>query len=126
MPRRLVFLLIASALATNGAHATHDSWTRSVGAETESRSVERIPLDLLDLAQWPAMAITVAAAWMIASTRPWKRRTGFWLFLLSNALWVVWGCHTDAWALIVLQLCLAALNIRGMKKTDAPAEHALT
>lgn len=75
-------------------------------------------MDLLDLVQWPAMAVTVAAAWLVASLRERRRKVGFWLFLLSNALWVVWGLHVKAYALITLQLCLAALNIRGAYKND--------
>jgi hypothetical protein len=67
----------------------------------------------LDLIQWPAMMVTVVAAWFVASSRKDRRQMGFWLFLLSNVLWVVWGIHARAYALIVLQLCLAVMNIRG-------------
>ncbi len=76
-----------------------------------------------DLIQWPAMAVTVTAAWMVASQRKWKRNYGFWLFLLSNLLWIIWGVYARALALIVLQLLLAAMNIRGAYKTSgAPAK----
>lgn len=71
----------------------------------------------LALLQWPAMAITVAAAWLVSCDSEGRRRTGFWLFLLSNLLWSVWGVHAQAYALIVLQLCLAAMNICGASKT---------
>jgi len=74
--------------------------------------------DLLSLIQWPAFAASLAAAWLVASTRKARRNWGFWIFLVSNALWVVWGLHTDAWALIALQVCLAALNVRGLFKTE--------
>jgi hypothetical protein len=70
----------------------------------------------LDLIQWPAMMVTVIASWFVASGRRLRRQIGFWLFLLSNALWVVWAVHTTAYALIVLQLCLAAMNIRGERR----------
>jgi hypothetical protein len=73
---------------------------------------------LLELVQWPAMVCTVAAAWLVASTQSRRRNIGFWLFLLSNVLWIVWGWHAGAAALIVLQFCLAALNIRGTRKTE--------
>jgi len=63
--------------------------------------------------------ITVSAAWMIASRRKLKRNWGFWLFLLSNVLWIVWGVGDGAHALIVLQFALAALNIRGAVKNRA-------
>lgn len=79
---------------------------------------------LLDALQWPAMVVTVGAAWLVGSTKPRKRAVGFWLFLLSNVLWVVWGVHTSAWALIALQVFLAAFNIRGAFKNDPPGEAA--
>ncbi len=41
---------------------------------------------------------------------------GFCFFIGSNVLWVVWGWQVDAWALIVLQFCLCAMNLRGWKK----------
>jgi len=71
---------------------------------------------MLDLIQWPAMAVTVIAAWMVGSQRKFKRNWGFWLFLFSNVLWILWGWGDHAYALIVLQLCLAFLNIRGALK----------
>ena len=80
-------------------------------------------MDLIDLLQWPAMLATVTAAWLIGSLNLRRRTVGFWCFLLSNLLWVIWGWHTSAWALIVLQVCLAGLNIRGVKK-NAPAADA--
>lgn len=77
--------------------------------------------ELLNVIQWPAMLVTVMAAWMIASQKKLKRNWGFWLFLLSNLLWIVWGLHDHAYALISLQLALAFLNIRGTVKTSRPA-----
>ena len=78
-------------------------------------------MDWVDAIQWPAMLVTVVAAWMVASQRKFKRNWGFWLFLLSNVLWIVWGWHDEAYALIALQVCLALLNIRGVKKNE-PAD----
>ena len=63
------------------------------------------------------MAVTIVAAWMIASRKKFKRNWAFWLFLLSNVLWAVWGLHDRAYALILLQLALAIMNIRGAFKT---------
>ena len=75
-------------------------------------------MDNLHHLQWPAMIITVFAAWLIGSQSKRKRMVGFWFFLLSNALWIVWGWHDHAYALIILQIALAALNIRGAYKND--------
>lgn len=75
-------------------------------------------MDWIDFLQWPAMVVTVAAAWLVASTSRRKRMAGFWVFLSSNVLWSIWGWHTGAWALIVLQVCLAIMNARGVYKND--------
>ena len=75
-------------------------------------------MEWLDLVQWPAFVITVLAAWLVASAHKSRRRAGFWIFLLSNVLWIAWGLHTGSYALVALQVCLAALNIRGAKKAE--------
>ena len=75
-------------------------------------------MDYIDSIQWPAMAVTVTAAWLIASQSKARREIGFWIFLLSNALWIVWGWHSSAYALVVLQVALALLNIRGVSKNE--------
>ena len=75
-------------------------------------------MNFMDLLQWPAFVASVAAAWLVASNRQGRRNAGFWIFLASNVLWVAWGIHTRAFALIALQVCLAALNIRGLFKTE--------
>ena len=72
--------------------------------------------------QWPAMAASLLAAWLVASERKPRRNAGFWIFLASNALWVAWGLHDGAWALIALQVALAALNVRGVSKTEPPSQ----
>ena len=65
------------------------------------------------------MLATVLAAWLVGSDREGRRSGGFWLFLASNGLWIVWALHDGAMALIALQLALAALNIRGVFKAEA-------
>ena len=78
-------------------------------------------MDYFDLVQWPAMMLTVLAAWLVGSRSSTKRNLGFWIFLASNAAWIVWGWYVRAHALIVLQLCLAVLNVRGVQKNDSIA-----
>jgi hypothetical protein len=72
---------------------------------------------MLNFIQWPAMLVTVTAAWLVASKRKFKRNWGFWLMLASNVLWIAWGIPDHAYALITLQLCLAVMNIRGAMKS---------
>ncbi len=75
-------------------------------------------MDVLNAVQWPAMAVTVGASWLVASDNERFRAWGFWVFLASNALWIVWGWYTSSWALVVLQFCLIAMNVRGAVKND--------
>lgn len=70
----------------------------------------------LEAAQWPAMVVTVLATWLVGSRSIARRRAGFWVFLASNVLWIAWGWHGDAYALIVLQLALIAMNLRGLRE----------
>lgn len=70
------------------------------------------------------MAVTVASTAMVGSTGERWRRFGFWFFLVSNALWVVWGWGASAYALIALQFCLAVMNIRGARKAAAEEKSA--
>jgi hypothetical protein len=76
-------------------------------------------MDLADLVQWPAMVASVVAAWLVGAQSKHRRKAGFWWFLTSNALWIAWGWHTRAWALIVLQFALIVLNIRGAAKNES-------
>lgn len=70
--------------------------------------------------QWPAMLTTLVAAYLVGSQSRKKRNWGFLCFILSNALWIAWGWHAQAYALIVLQCGLFLMNLRGTKK-NAPA-----
>lgn len=79
-------------------------------------------MDLLNLVQWPAMVVTVVGSWLVASSHDGKRNAGFWIFLFSNVLWIAWGLYSGAMALVVLQICLAAMNIRGAMKTKEAAK----
>lgn len=76
----------------------------------------------IDLLQWPAMLVTIAAAWLVGAQTKKKRTIGFWVFLLSNVLWSVWGWSQGAYALLVLQIFLAVTNIRGVHTNDPQLE----
>jgi hypothetical protein len=73
---------------------------------------------LLDFLQWPAMAVTLAAAFLVGARHAKKRVVGFWTFIASNVLWIVWGVHDGAWALIALQAGLAAMNVRAIVRNE--------
>ena len=75
-------------------------------------------MEWLNLLQWPAMVVTVGASWLVGATHEGRRNAGFWIFLLSNALWLVWAVFEGAPALVALRLVLAAMNIRGALKSE--------
>jgi hypothetical protein len=91
------------------------------GKRSESCPVCALSMDNLNLLQWPAMAVSIIAAWLVGSQSKRRRSHGFWWFLVSNALWIAWGVHAHAWALITLQVALAALNCRNVAK-NTPSE----
>lgn len=74
--------------------------------------------EFIDFLQWPAMLVTLLAAYLIGSTKPKRRVFGFCTFIVSNILWVIWGIHDEAWALIALQSALFVTNVRGIFKND--------
>ena len=81
-------------------------------------------MEWIEWLEWPAMACSLLAAWLVASTSARRRLAGFWVFLFSNALWITWGWQDQAWGLIILNTCLAAMNVRGIVKNDAAAGSA--
>ena len=75
--------------------------------------------EFIDFLQWPAMLVTLFAAYLIGSKRAERRVFGFCMFILSNLLWIAWGWHDEAWALIALQAALMVTNIRGIFKNES-------
>jgi hypothetical protein len=78
--------------------------------------------DLLNALQWPAMAITLTAAWLVSSRNSRRRQLGFWCFIVSNFAWIIWAWFEHAYALIVMQLGLFAINVRGANKNQSEGE----
>ncbi len=78
--------------------------------------------ELLGMLQWPAMAISLAAAWWMGSRKAGKRIVAFLLLTAGNLLWIAWGWGEGAYALIALNVGLMALNIRGIMKNESEKE----
>lgn len=76
--------------------------------------------DIIEWLQWPAMAASLLAAWLVGSRTAARRFAGFWVFLFSNVLWVCWGWQDGAWALIFPAPCLALKNVRGIRENERP------
>jgi hypothetical protein len=77
---------------------------------------------LIDFLQWPAMAVTLGAAFLVGARHARRRIFGFYTFIASNILWIVWGVHDQAWALIALQVGLLAMNVRAIFRNHKEAE----
>lgn len=86
-------------------------------------------MDELRLLEWPAMVITMAAAWFLASRRSRRRHAGFWLFLFSNVLWMGWAsrctpmpssCSRFAWAPSASAACTSRRKAKS--KARAPGD----
>lgn len=74
--------------------------------------------EILSFLQWPAMAISLAAAWWMGSKRASKRIIAFVLLIVGNLMWIAWGWSESAFALIALNVGLLALNVRGIMKNE--------
>jgi hypothetical protein len=107
--------------ASDESDAHRGLWAHRVRSTFANRKMTMHLPAIIDVVQWPAMAVTVAASWYVASSEKPRRNIGFWLFLVSNLLWVAWGVYAHAYALIVLQVCLAVMNVRGAAKSDSNA-----
>ncbi|ALK99529.1 amino acid transporter [Massilia sp. WF1] len=68
------------------------------------------------------MAVTLGAAFLVGARHARRRIFGFYTFILSNILWIVWGVHDEAWALIALQAGLLAMNLRGIVRNHKEAQ----
>jgi hypothetical protein len=64
------------------------------------------------------MAVTLLSTWLLTAQGKEWRHWGFWGLLLSNIIWIAWGWNERAYALVLLQFGLAALNIYGAVKTN--------
>ena len=74
--------------------------------------------EFLALLEWPAMAVSLAAAWWMGSKRAGKRIVAFCMLIVGNLMWIGWGWGAHAKALIALNLGLLALNVRGILKNE--------
>lgn len=70
------------------------------------------------LLEWPAMIISLLAAYLLGSQKAEKRVWAFWMLTAGNVMWIAWGWGADAWALIALNLGLMMLNLRAIRKNE--------
>lgn len=68
----------------------------------------------MHLIEWIAALVALGGAWCIGSSRQDVRQLGFCAFLLSNALWIVWGGFSGAWGLVTMQALFCVTSVRGI------------
>ncbi|MES2899284.1 MAG: hypothetical protein V4723_06110 [Pseudomonadota bacterium] len=78
--------------------------------------------DMLNLLEWPAMAISLVAAYLLGSINPTKRIVAFVMLIVGNLMWIGWGWGNEAKALIALNVGLMVLNVRGVFKNEEAKE----
>lgn len=74
---------------------------------------------MLSYLEWPAMGVSLVAAYLMGSKKANKRIVAFWLLIFGNLLWIGWGWGDTAYALIALNVGLLVLNVRGIMKNES-------
>ncbi len=80
-------------------------------------------MDIISLLQWPGMALGLAGAPLVSSSRAHVRRWGFAVWCVSNVCWIAWSIHTQAWGLLGMQSVFCATSVMGWRN-NGPASKA--
>ena len=75
---------------------------------------------MLDVFQWPALAVTAVAVWLIATEGRPRRFWGFLFGLVATGLWAAWAWNAGAWGVAAAQAVLAVALGRGAVRSRAP------
>lgn len=70
---------------------------------------------MIDLFSWLALAFVIGQLWLFGSK---KYRIGWWMALAACGAWGVFALATGGWALLVQQVIIAALSVRGLMNLD--------
>jgi hypothetical protein len=69
---------------------------------------------LFILIQWTGALVALVGSFLVGCGDPRERFWGFWLFLFSNVLWILWARRHAAWGLLVMQLAFCVTSVRGI------------
>lgn len=64
------------------------------------------------------MVVTLLAAWLMTFRNARRRLWAFRLFVLSNVLWIAWGLVSQAYSLVLLQIGLFLINLKGVEELE--------
>lgn len=71
-----------------------------------------LDLGFWNLADWSAFAVTLAGVWQLSS----HKKSGFIINVFGSCLWVAVGIHSGLSGLIVLNIILMVIYLRGYLK----------
>jgi hypothetical protein len=66
---------------------------------------------------WPAMLTALIGTFILSRRAPSARmrRLAFFIYLVSNLLWLAWACHLRAYPMIIMQLGFLYTSIDGIR-----------
>ena len=56
----------------------------------------------MDIVEWIATACSLIGAAFVAGAQPAARRRGFAIWILANAIWIVWAIAEMKWGLMTM------------------------
>ena len=77
---------------------------------------------ILDLLQYPGVALGLAGALLVSQRSVRARRWGFLLWIGSNTLLILWAVGAAAWALLAMYAVYSATSVVGWWNNRSNAE----
>jgi hypothetical protein len=65
---------------------------------------------VLNILSWGACLLLLWGLKLVGE----KKRHGFYFSLVAEALWILWGVETKAWALVVMSLWICGMYFRAL------------
>ncbi len=69
---------------------------------------------ILFLSQYPALITGIIGAYFVSSTTSKKRYWGFFLWIISDICWALFGLSASGYGLVIMQLIFIFTSSRGM------------
>lgn len=69
--------------------------------------------------EWPAMALALAGAYLVAEPPGWRLRLGWCSFFASNLLWIAHASEVGEVALLWMQAAFLFTSARGLWRSCA-------
>ena len=70
-------------------------------------------MQLHDVLEWTATALSLVGAVLVALPAVEQRRRGFLVWIVANAIWIAWGCLEQKWGVTTLFTAYQATSLLG-------------